>query len=69
MVQHIQIKKDQSFITVLWIMKRSEEQRTDGDVKEHLKLVLGGRDSLDAGQMEKARWQSGELVLREIYLP
>lgn len=63
------LKKDLSIIILLWIMKQSDKEHTDGDVKQRLKLVPGSRDPLDVFQVEKARWQSGELVLREIYLP
>lgn len=69
MVQYIQTKEDQALIILLWIMKQSGKQHTDGEVKKRLKLVLGSRDSLEVGQVEEARWQSGELVLRETDLP
>lgn len=46
----------------------AETELTVRDVKQGCELVLGGRDFLDVGQMEKTRWQTGELVVREIYL-
>lgn len=45
-----------------------EKQHTVRDVEQPLKLVLGSGDSLDVGQMEKARRQSSELVVREVHL-
>lgn len=38
------------------------------DVKQGGELVLGSKDSLDECQVEKPRWQTGQLVVREIHL-
>lgn len=63
------IKKEQTRISLFWIAQQSEnKQRTAGDVKEHLKLVLDSGHPLDVGQMEETSWQTGELVVGEVHL-
>lgn len=43
-------------------------EHTFREVKQNCELVLGSREFLDASEMEKSRWQTAQLVLREIHL-
>lgn len=48
--------------------ERGECEHALRDVEQGAELVLGSKHSLDLRQVEKSRWQTGQLVLRKIHL-